>query len=362
MLIHICCSVDSHYFLEKLRQDFPNEELIGYFYNPNIHPYNEYALRLLDVKYSCEKLNIRLIEGEYDLSSWLRFTKGLEQEPETGHRCTVCFDNRLLKTVKLAKELNQTSFTTTLLISPKKSQEKLQIIGNELAKKENLEFVFKDYRSGNGVQLQSLAVKQNHLYRQNYCGCLYALNAQRIQQNKLTDEMFLPLSRQILPNSIEARYELYKKRDELEKAKIAYEVVKTRFLNYRLLQGLVEANKSVIPSYFLCYSTLNKGKSSSKIVVSTKELYYLNKDEIKILELCKLNELCNSNYKNVKELLNNGFSFEKEIKLRGNLVTTYDLSCIVVLDKVDLNAQYTINLNAKVYEDTKETIIIKENQ
>ncbi|MBD3829369.1 MAG: epoxyqueuosine reductase QueH, partial [Arcobacter sp.] len=52
MLVHICCAVDSHYFLEKIQEEFPDEKLVGYFYDPNIHPYSEYRLRYLDVEYS----------------------------------------------------------------------------------------------------------------------------------------------------------------------------------------------------------------------------------------------------------------------------------------------------------------------
>lgn len=134
MLVHICCSVDSHYFLERLQQDFPDEKLVGFFYDPNIHPYNEYLLRLKDVEYSCHKLGIELIEGPYNLEEWLRKVKGLENEPEKGDRCTVCYDDRLETSVKKAVELAHDKFTTTLLISPKKSQEKLEIIGADLEK------------------------------------------------------------------------------------------------------------------------------------------------------------------------------------------------------------------------------------
>ncbi|MBQ3675643.1 MAG: epoxyqueuosine reductase QueH, partial [Campylobacter sp.] len=65
MLVHICCSVDSHYFLRKLRET-TDEPLIGYFYDPNIHPYSEFLLRYEDVKQSCKELGIKLYLGEYD--------------------------------------------------------------------------------------------------------------------------------------------------------------------------------------------------------------------------------------------------------------------------------------------------------
>ena len=58
LLVHICCSVDSHYFLQRMQEEHPEEKIVGYFYDPNIHPYSEYRLRYLDVEFSCKKLGI----------------------------------------------------------------------------------------------------------------------------------------------------------------------------------------------------------------------------------------------------------------------------------------------------------------
>jgi len=81
--------VDSHYFLERIQEEFPNEKLIGYFYDPNIHPYSEYRLRYLDVEYSCKKLGISLIEGQYNLEERLKKVKRMEQLLEKGDRSSV---------------------------------------------------------------------------------------------------------------------------------------------------------------------------------------------------------------------------------------------------------------------------------
>lgn len=360
LLVHICCSVDSHYFLEKLQEEYPKESIVGYFYDPNIQPYSEYALRLLDVQYSCEKLGIELIEGEYDLENWLHAVKGLEHEPEKGDRCTVCFDTRLKRTAQKAKELGHTSFTTTLLISPKKSQDKLEIIGDALAKEYDLAFVFKDYRSGNGTQLQGKAVKENALYRQNYCGCLFGLIPQREQQNRLLDEMICPINQQLLPQSIEARYKLFMQRNVLAKKGKRYALIKSRFLNYRLLRAKIAINKMVVPSHFLFYSTLNKGKTSGRIEYSHEGLHYLNKDEVKLIELSLLNSFCHTHYTTIQELLKTPLAYDEEIQLRQNLTHyTYDLSTIIVLQTVPHDAKYEIELDSKIYEDVKETILIK---
>jgi epoxyqueuosine reductase len=357
LLVHICCSVDSHFFLQQLQKDFPNEKIECFFYDPNIQPYSEYALRLLDVKYSCKKLGINLIEGAYDLHRWFNIVKGLEQEPEKGDRCTVCFNTRLETTVQKAIEKNHNKFTTTLLISPKKSQEKLEIIGNDLALKYNIEFIFKDYRSGQGMQLQAKEVKENSLYRQNYCGCMFGLIPQRESQNKLCDELISSINKQILPESIENRLKLYYKRDELESLNTEYKIIKQRFLNYRLLSAKVNISKKTIPSYFLCYSTLKNKKTNGRIEYTKDNINYLNKDETKIINIDTFNNLSNQNYQNVLELIFNPLSFEDELKLREKITKNiYDLSTIVILDEVP-KAKVEIWCNSKIYEDEKEVII-----
>ncbi len=357
MLVHICCSVDSHYFLEKIQEEYPNEELVGYFYDPNIHPYSEYRLRYLDVEYSCKKLGIKLIEGPYNLEEWLKKVKGMEHLPEKGDRCTVCYDDRLENSVQKALELGHNKFTTTLLISPKKSQEKLEKIGNELQEKTAVEFVFKDYRAGNGTQLQGEVVKKFSLYRQNYCGCLFGLTAQRESQKKVMDEMFNPISNQILPESIEQRLELYQKRNKFEEENKPYKIIKQRFLNYRLFNGKVAINKQTIPSYFLCYSTINRTNTNGRIEYCKDGINYLNRDEVKLLDLDTFNTLANSDYANVKELMYNPLKFEEELEVRNKIANNaYDLSAVIIVDTI-IDGKYEIQLDAQTYEDIKEEII-----
>ncbi len=358
MLVHICCSVDSHYFLQKLQEEYPNEELIGFFYDPNIQPYSEYKLRLYDVKYSCKKLNIKLIEGPYDLNEWLIAVKGLENEPEKGDRCTVCFDKRLETTVLKAKELGHDKFTTTLLISPKKSQDKLQIIGSDLQEKYGVNFIFKDYRSGNGQELQGKEVKENSLYRQNYCGCLFGLTPQRNQQNKLMDEMISPISNQILPESIEQRLVLYAKRNLYDKYEKNFKIVKQRFLNYRLISGKVLVAKQNVFAHFLPYSTMSKKRSQGRVEYKINDIHYFNKDEIKIIDIHTYNKYANTSYVDVQELIYHPPSFYTEKKIKEIILdSSYDMSCTIVLDEIP-NVKVEVFLNSKVYDDVKERLIV----
>jgi len=48
--VHICCAPDAVYFLKRLREDYPKAHIVGFFYDPNIHPYEEYKLRLIETQ------------------------------------------------------------------------------------------------------------------------------------------------------------------------------------------------------------------------------------------------------------------------------------------------------------------------
>ncbi|MFN3471654.1 MAG: epoxyqueuosine reductase QueH, partial [Aquificaceae bacterium] len=150
--VHICCAPDALYFLKRLREDYPEAEILGFFYDPNIHPYEEYKLRLIETQRICKELSIYLYEGEYDVEGWLSYVKGYEDEPERGKRCALCFDYRLLRSLEFAKEVEATHLTTTLLMSPKKEFLMLKESGEKVCKAYNIEFLALDYRKGGGTQ------------------------------------------------------------------------------------------------------------------------------------------------------------------------------------------------------------------
>ncbi len=343
MVVHICCSVDSHYFLEEIRREFPDEKIVGFFYDPNIHPYSEYRLRLLDVQRSCRELGIDLIEGDYDYENWLEAVRGLENKPEKGERCRVCFDNRLSETVRLTKELGEKKWTTTLLISPLKSQKMLQEIGNSLAKESGTEFIFRDYRSNGGVQKQSKAVKENRLYRQNYCGCLFALKQQRDNQDRLMAEMFSPITKQVLPGSIESRIELYSRVTKRDR------VVRETFLNYRLLWGRVKVRKKVVPSYFLFYSHSERKKITGRVEYIVDEVGYLNRDGVKIVTFSKVFQIVGKEIPDI--------TIEEELEIREKIDKyRYSLSPIIVLEEIP-NEKIEIEIESRIFTDSLEKIL-----
>jgi hypothetical protein len=358
MLVHICCSVDSHFFLEKLQRDFPEEKLTGFFYDPNIHPYSEYRLRYLDVARSCKKLGIDLLEGDYDFEDWMNRVRGLEKEPEKGKRCEVCFERRFDVSAHKALELGEKKMTTTLLVSPLKSQEQLKRVGDAFYEKNGVEFIAVDYRSNGGTQDQSRVTKEQQLYRQDYCGCIYGLTMQRDSQDKLLDEMFSPISGTILPASIEERLALYEKRMQLEDEGKAYKIVKQKFLNYRQLTcKLVKGKKESIDVYALNYSTLPRKRAEGKVEFIEDGIGYFNREEIRFMTLEKFNTLTCKSYSSIKELIFSPLDLYEELSLRYEVTKNhYDLTPILIVKSIP-QEKLTLHLDAKTYEDTREILI-----
>ena len=302
-------------------------------------------------------LGIELIEGEYDIENWLKAVRGLEHEAEKDARCSVCFDRRFEISAKKAAELGEEIFTSTLLTSPKKSLRQLQTAGDALAQKYGIAFVAPDYRKASGTQEQNILAKEDALYRQDYCGCMFGLNIQRDQQEKLADELFVPVSKQIQPESIEARVEMYEKRWHLEEKNKPYKIVKQRFLNWRLQMGLLRVRKETIPAHFLPYSTLKGEYTRGKIDYQVANIHYMNRDEVKFITLNTYNKLAQTQYKTVIALIFNPPVFETEVELRSKLgMSPYDLSAILVVEKIP-SKKIEILLQSKTYSDVKETLI-----
>ncbi len=357
ILVHICCAVDSHYFLQKLQSDYPNHKLISFFYDPNIHPYSEYRLRFLETQRSCDILGIELIEGEYDVDAWLKAVSGLEHEPEKGARCSVCFDRRFQVSAQKASEIGAEFFTSTLLTSPKKSLSMLKKSGDALGQQYSISFLAPDYRKASGTQEQNIMAKDAKLYRQDYCGCIYGLTIQRQEQEKLADELFVPLSRQTQPESIEARLELYEQRLRFEQAKQPYRIIKERFLNYRLKWGILKSKKGTINAHILPYSTLKKGYTRGRIDYAYNDISYLNRDEVKFITLEHYNLLARTSYLTIQELLSSPPTYQNEIETRDKITTTHnDISTILVVQEIP-QSKIELWIKADIFEDTKEKLL-----
>ena len=173
ILIHACCAICSGYPITMLKE--MGYEPVVYFYNPNIYPENEYQKRLEAERILCKFLKVELIEGEYNPKDFYDATKGLETEPEKGLRCHKCFELRLTKTAELAKKLGIEEFTTSIVISPHKNFELLSEIGTIIGDKYNLSYKAIDFKKRDGFLKSNKLAKELNLYRQNYCGCKFAI-------------------------------------------------------------------------------------------------------------------------------------------------------------------------------------------
>jgi len=279
LLVHVCCAPDSVYFLRKLAEDFPDKEIVAYFYDPNIHPPEEYRLRLVETERVCRELGIELLEGPYEPESWIRKVRGLEREPEKGRRCEVCFDDRLKRSAEKAKELGASAFTTTLLMSPKKSREQLVRAGREAGRELGVEFLSPDYRKGGGVQESFRLSRQKNVYLQNYCGCLYGLINQKGDEarRKLTGWRGRP------PGSAAETLFVKEVRLEAEKRGLPVKEFSFPFINWRVLEGLLECGGEVVPSEVLPYSPSLRGTVKTSLSRRRGKALYYDKQHLRIL-------------------------------------------------------------------------------
>ncbi len=183
VLLHCCCAPCSSAILEWMLQN--DVVPVIYYCNPNIYPLEEYEIRKNEITRYAQQLGIEIIEDEYDHGQWLEQVRGLEQEPERGGRCLVCFKMRLLRAARKAAELGIDEFTTTLASSRWKSLEQITEAGEWAASQVNqsgeapiqVHFDARNWRKGGLQQRRNELLKQNGFYNQLYCGCEFSREA-----------------------------------------------------------------------------------------------------------------------------------------------------------------------------------------
>ena len=177
LLMHTCCAPCSIYCIDTLRNEQIEPTL--YWYNPNIHPYTEYKKRRETLLEYANSIDIQTIfEEEYGL---VEFTKNVIEN--LNNRCTsYCYKVRLEKTASYAKEHGYDTFTTTLLVSPYQNNEAIKQIGEEIARKYDIQFLYKDFRVG--FREGQNKARQLGLYMQKYCGCIFSEEMSSLARQK----------------------------------------------------------------------------------------------------------------------------------------------------------------------------------
>ncbi len=184
LLLHSCCAPCSSYVLEYLSDYF---EITDFFFNPNIAPEAEYRHREEELQRLISEMRpahrISFLRGEYEPRRFFETVRGLEEIPEGGERCFACYRLRMEEAARLAAEGGYDYFTTTLSISPLKRADKINEIGRELEGIYKVKHLPSDFKKRGGYQRSIVLSREHHLYRQDFCGCVFS-RAERERQKQ----------------------------------------------------------------------------------------------------------------------------------------------------------------------------------
>ena len=165
-LMHVCCAPCSVSCITTLRQE--GIEPVGFWYNPNIHPYMEYAARRDCLGDYAKRVGMSLyVQEDYGLRDFCRAVCD-----DMDHRCGYCYGIRLYAAAKFAAEHGFESFTSTLFVSPYQDHEKMREIAEAAGRMYGVEFLYRDFRTG-FREGQAIA-REEQLYMQKYCGCVFS--------------------------------------------------------------------------------------------------------------------------------------------------------------------------------------------
>ena len=186
ILLHSCCAPCAGEIMEALAA--AKIQPTVFFYNPNIHPAEEYEIRKQENIRFCEKLGVNFVDADYDTERWFAQTRGLENEPERGARCTACFDIRFERTAAFAAANGFSVFCSTLGISKWKDMEQINRCGMRAANRHSglAYWTFNWRKKGGSGRMVEIAKREN-FYQQEYCGCVYSLrdsNRHRREQGR----------------------------------------------------------------------------------------------------------------------------------------------------------------------------------
>jgi predicted adenine nucleotide alpha hydrolase (AANH) superfamily ATPase len=174
LLLHSCCAPCSGDIMKRLLDS--DIDYTVFFYNPNIHPHEEYMLRKEENMSFAKKYKIPFIDADYNPRAWFEITKGMEHEPERGKRCSTCFDMRFIKTSEYAYNNGFDIISSTLGISRWKDMNQINISGKYAASKfKGLSYWDFNWRKENGSHRMIEVSKDEGFYMQEYCGCVYSL-------------------------------------------------------------------------------------------------------------------------------------------------------------------------------------------
>ena len=173
ILILVCCAPCCCGVVEFIAKHNINATL--FFYNPNISPKDEYERRKSAVIRIAKLYNVPFIDNDYNPDEYFNAVKGLENCPERGERCSVCFSLRLTKTAIYARDNGFKYFTSTLAVSRWKSLEQVSSVANCVANKIKIPYLDVNWRKQGLQERTREIIKEQSIYEQNYCGCPFSM-------------------------------------------------------------------------------------------------------------------------------------------------------------------------------------------
>jgi len=185
VLLHICCGPCAIYPATFLRGQ--GHQVSGFFYNPNIQPYDEYRRRYGAVVTVAERLELEVIHHRYDESEFMRSVAVLE---DRGQQHEACWRLRLERTARVAHDNGFEAYTTTLLASPYQDIEAIGRIGHEAGAAAGVAFLVHNFRKGFADSHRQS--KEWHLYHQNYCGCAASAQERASRKMRQRSDLFEP--------------------------------------------------------------------------------------------------------------------------------------------------------------------------
>jgi len=262
ILLHICCANCAIYPLERIEEK--GEEAIGYFFNPNIHPYQEYQKRLDALKQYSQKVGLKVIyRDEYLIEEFLRNVSHRVEE-----RCQYCYSVRLEATAYEAKDKAFDGFSTTLLQSTHQNHALIKETGERIAQAIGIRFYYEDFRQGWRRGLEGS--KSLGLYRQQYCGCIYSEKERFWKSKKMSNDK-AQMSNEAQNQNVH-RFDLGERTAKFGEEIIGFaKTLERKEIIHHLIGQLVSSGTSIGANYMEADGAESKKDFRHKIGICRKE-------------------------------------------------------------------------------------------
>lgn len=180
LLLHTCCAPCSSAIIETLLKE--GVRPVIYYCNPNIYPLEEYEKRKSECSRYAAECGIDMVDADYNHENWLQCIRGLENEPERGARCSLCFRHRLLSSAQYAASHGFDTLATTLASSRWKNIDQVNAAGRWAVEMVNAEVTGgplvwwdRNWRKGGLQERRNELIREKGFYNQTWCGCEFSM-------------------------------------------------------------------------------------------------------------------------------------------------------------------------------------------